>query len=243
MAAEDGLPANFLIFRQHSEGLYFARDGNYEFIKIIQAIYMQSLSTDVLILFNSSEPVKLVEKVILNSEKVQSAFRVSCFMHSDLFHTDLNLVTDKCPIAYLFRFLIQGFIRVYSKDIYQYRLSNVLRSKSGASGIRTALLTLTAESEKLQSSKTASQKNNTVAQNKKLSSAIDPLAFYSCKCGKGYKENREGYYLRHVATCSKSSTTSNSVSNCSVKEAMILDNLIDLECFEELGEFDWDLDR
>ena len=47
-------------------------------------------------------------------------------MHSDLFLKDLNLVTDKCPIAYLFRFLIQGFIRVYSEDIHQYRLSKAI---------------------------------------------------------------------------------------------------------------------
>lgn len=67
MAVNDGLPAEFLLFRQHSEGLYFARRENFDLIKIIQAIYMQSLTTDVLILFNSFEPVKRVEQVILNS--------------------------------------------------------------------------------------------------------------------------------------------------------------------------------
>jgi nitroreductase len=49
MAVLDGLPAEYLLFRQHSEGLYFAWVGNFNFIRIIQAIFMQSLSTDVLI--------------------------------------------------------------------------------------------------------------------------------------------------------------------------------------------------
>ena len=142
MALKDKLPANYLLFRQHSEGLYFARSGNFEFIKIMQAIYMQSLSTDVLILFNSSEPVKLVHQLILNSVVVQEAFKQSCYMLQDCFDGVINLAQDKSPICYLFQFLVQGFIRVYSKDIYQLRLSNVLLSKTGASGIRTALLTL-----------------------------------------------------------------------------------------------------
>ena len=46
---------------------------------------------------------------------------------------------------------IQGFISVYSKDIYQLRLSNVYFSKSGASGIRIALLMISANSEKITS--------------------------------------------------------------------------------------------
>ena len=58
------------------------------------------------------------------------------------------MATDKNPVSYLFQFLITGFIRVYSKDIYQLRLSNVLLSKSGASGVRTGLLTLSVVAEK-----------------------------------------------------------------------------------------------
>ena len=57
-AVEKGLPARYLLFRQHSEGLYFSRLENYNFIKVIQTIFMQSSTTDVLILFNSIEPVK-----------------------------------------------------------------------------------------------------------------------------------------------------------------------------------------
>ena len=148
MALRDKLPANCLLFRQHSEGLYFARSGNFEFIKIMQAIYMQSLSTDVLILFNSFEPIKLVHKLILNSVGVQLAFKESCYMLPNCFDGAINLAEDKTPICYLFQFLVQGFIRVYSKDIYQLRLSNVLLSKTGASGIRTALLTLSGDAQK-----------------------------------------------------------------------------------------------
>ena len=109
---------------------------------------MQCLSTDVLILFNSSEPVKLVHKLILNSKTVQKLFKQSCYMLPNIFDGEVNLAVDKSPICYLYQFLVQGFIRVYSKDIYQHRLSNVLLSKTGASGIRTALLTLSAEAQK-----------------------------------------------------------------------------------------------
>ena len=55
MAVLDGLPAEYLLFPQHSEGFYLARVGNFSFIKIVQAIFMQSLSTDVLILYNTME--------------------------------------------------------------------------------------------------------------------------------------------------------------------------------------------
>ena len=151
MAEDDGLPAGYLLFRQHSEGLYFARVGNFNFIKIVQAIFMQSLSTDVLIIFNAMEAVKLVQRVILNSTVVQTAFKESCFMLTSEFNNETNLVDGKDSIYYLYRFLIQGFIRVYSKDIYQLRLSNVLFSKTGASGIRTALLTLSDNSERKKS--------------------------------------------------------------------------------------------
>jgi hypothetical protein len=51
-----GLPAQGMIFREHSEGLYYSKGEIFEFIKIVMAIWMQSLSTDVLILFNSFEP-------------------------------------------------------------------------------------------------------------------------------------------------------------------------------------------
>ena len=37
---------------------------------------------------------------------------------------------------------------MHSKDIYQLRLSNVLLSKTGASGIRTALLALSGDAQK-----------------------------------------------------------------------------------------------
>lgn len=94
---------------------------------------MQSLSTDVLILLNSSEPVKLVHEVILNSEVVQKAFKKSCYMLHDYFDSTIDIAKDKSAICYLFQFLVQGFIRVFSKDIYQLRLSNVLLSKTGAS--------------------------------------------------------------------------------------------------------------
>ena len=247
MAVSDNLPAAYLLFREHSEGLYFAKKGNFEFIKIIQAIFMQSLTTDVLILFNSLEPVKRVEQVILNSKSVQSAFKTSCFMHVDLFTTDLDLTLDKCPIAYLYCFLIQGFIRVYSKDIYQLRLSNVLLSKTGASGIRTALLTLSENSEKKKSARptvlstTISPLPQTIP-NSDETSADD----FKCPCGKKYLLRKKGWYLRHLLTCSiyNSSKTPNGLQSSSAqKENESLDNIIELECSEELSDYCYDVDR
>ena len=200
MAASDSLPAEYLLFRQHSEGLYFARAGNFNFIKIVQAIFMQSLSTDVLILYNAMEPVKMVQKVILNSAVVQTAFKESCFMLTADFTDKTDLVDGKQPICYLYRFLIQGFIRVYSKDIYQLRLSNVLLSKTGASGIRTNLLTLTGNSEKkrkISSGNSSADDSITLP----LNSVQDTtLSSYVCICKKEYKG--EGWYKRHIMSCS-----------------------------------------
>jgi hypothetical protein len=246
MAVNDGLPAEFLLFRQHSEGLYFAKKENFDLIKHMQAIYMQSLTTDVLILFNSFEPIKRVEQVILKSKSVQSAFKTSCFMHTDLFTTDLDLTTDKCPIAYLFRFIIQGFIRVYSKDIYQLRLSNVLLSKTGASGIRTALLTLSANSEKKSFSQSIKASNETsVLPESTPISDKTPSDNHVCPCGKKYLINKKGWYLRHLVTCSDYISINRPYDNqslCDQKELKSLDNLIELECREELGDYVWDAD-
>ena len=244
MAISENLPASYLLFRQHSEGLYFARKGNFEFIKIIQAIYMQSLTTDVLILFNSFEPVKKVEQVILNSKSVQSAFKISCFMHLDLFTTDLNLVVDKCPIAYLYRFIIQGFIRVYSKDIYQLRLSNVLLSKTGASGIRTALLTLSANSEKNKNSSSIkiSNKEASFAE----ANSAETVSNFTCPCGKKYLIGKKGWYLRHLLTCSVNisiHSPNDTQSLSTQKENDFLNNIIELECSEELSDYLYDIDR
>jgi hypothetical protein len=106
MALKAGLPANYLLFRQHFEGLYFARGDIFQFIKIKQAIYIQSLSTNVLILFNSSEPVKLVHEVILNSEVVQKAFKKSWNMLHDYFDSTIDIANDKSAICYLFQFFV-----------------------------------------------------------------------------------------------------------------------------------------
>ena len=247
MALSDKLPAEYLLFRQHSEGLYFAKKGNFEFVKVIQAIYMQSLTTDVLILFNSFEPVKRVEQVILNSKSVQSAFKTSCFMHTDLFTTELDLVLDKCPIAYLYRFLIQGFIRVYSKDIYQLRLSNVLLSKTGASGIRTALLTLSAISENKKNA-SLNKVSNKITALPQINLHIEesPIIDFVCPCGKRYISRKKGWYLRHLVTCSvyiSINAPNETPSTSDQNENDFLDNMIELECSEELDDYSYDVDQ
>ena len=197
---------------------------------------MQSLPTDVLILFNAMEPVKMVQKIILNSTAVQTAFKESCFMLTAEFTNETNLVDGKDPICYLYRFLIQGFIRVYSKDIYQLRLSNVLLSKTGASGIRTNLLTLSGISEK---NKKISSENTSANSSITLPSPIvqvTPSSTYVCTCKKEYK--LEGWYKRHIMSCSTYNL------NLPIDNAAVhLDNLLELECLEQLGDFDLHADE
>ena len=236
-----GMPARYLLFRQHSEGLYFPRVGNYIFIKIIQSIYMQSLTSDVLILFNSDEPVSKVKEVIMNSTNVQNAFKESCVTLQHCFTDSLDLALHKTPIAFLFQFIITGFLRVYSKDIYQLRLSNVLLSKSGASGIRTALLTLSTLSGK-------NKKNVPIIGAEEQLSNIEGLSAssnssYICPCGKEYKNNKSGWYRRHITTCAI--CLSSQLIPLTTKEAQIssvLEGRIELECLEEFEDFDADKD-
>ena len=132
---------------------------------------MQSLTTDVLILFNAFEPVKLIHKVILNSKNVQSAFRQSCCMLQDLFTDGVDLAVDDNPISFLYQFLINGFIRTCAKDIYQLRLSNALLSKTGASWIRTNLLSFSAKAASSMSKcdhDEVNERNKSNNENKKI---------------------------------------------------------------------------
>ena len=111
-------------------------------------------------------------------------------MISNIFDIEKILAIDKSPVCYLFQFLVQGFIRVYSKDIYQHRLSNVLLSKTGASGIRTALLTLSAEAHK---------KKNVTSDSTTNSQAV-PVEKCLCICGREFTGN--GWLARHIVSCS-----------------------------------------
>ena len=242
-AVKAGLPARYLLFRQHSGGLYFSRVENFNFISIVQTIFMQSLTTDVLILFNSIEPVKKAKEIILNSINAQDAFKKSCFTLQHSFTEGINLATGKSPISFLFQFLITGFLRVYSKDIYQIRLSNVLLSKSGASGVRTGLLTLSAVSEK-------KKRNEGILQS--VSAVIDSTpsltSSFISPCGRRYKENKSGWYKRHLTTCPACLSSQHNMLGLqplSVKEAAIsaiLDERIELESLEEFDDFDEHID-
>ena len=197
---------------------------------------MQCLSTDVLILNNSSEPVKLVHQLILNSKVVQKAFMESCYTLQDSFDCAMNMAEDKTPICYLFQFLVQGFIRVYSKDIYQLRLSNVLLSKTGASGIRTTLLTLSADA---QTKKSIALKNTTTPE--VGISSIQPstqMLKNSCPCGKSF--TGKGWLSRHQLSCPKYIALHTPLIPNDIldKESIGLDNLIELEGLQFYGDFD-----
>ena len=74
---------------------------------------MQSLSTNVLILFNAQEPVKLVQNDALNSKKVQLYSRNSCTMLHDEFTPELNLALDENPYClYQFDEFEVSFFRI-----------------------------------------------------------------------------------------------------------------------------------
>ena len=229
-----GLPAECTLFREHSQGLYYSKSEIFDFIKIVQAIWIQSLSTDVLIIFNSYNPVHRVHQVILNSTKVQEAFKKSCYTLQDNFIDGIDLATDDNSISYLYQFLIQGFIRVYAKDIYQLRLSNALLSKTGASGIRTNLLSFSAASAKKKNLK-ASEISAPLIHN-----ADETPSGLRCSCGKQYK--KDSWFQRHISSCAihTHSTSISSIDHPDVNintVAMILDNLIELECIDELGDY------
>lgn len=245
-ALSHNLPAQCLLFREHSEGLYYAKKENFIFIKIVQAIWMQSLTTDVLILFNAFEPVKLVHKVILNSKNVQSAFQQSCYMLQDLFTDGVDLAVDDNPISFLYQFLINGFIRTYAKDIYQLRLSNALLSKTGASGIRTNLLSFSAKAASSKSKcdhdvVNERNKSNNENKNKKQKTDENKKANISssltCSCGKFFV--RVSWYEKHILSCStqKCATSDESSTEHVVhQDPVSLNTLIELEGIEELAE-------
>ena len=232
-ALMQGLPAECILFREHSQGLYYSKGANFEFIKLVQAIWMQSLSTNVLILFNAYEPVKLVQNVILNSKKVQLYFQNSCVMLKDEFTSVQNLALDENPISYLYRFLIHGFIRVHAKDIYQLRLSNALLSKTGASGIRTNLLSHSASA-----SSTTKHTSNDY-------SIPDPSHSPSLKCACDKKFKRLFWYKKHIHSCTiyiKSISDSSIVPEVLDAETLILHRLIDLEISNDFSEYPNDQD-
>lgn len=246
VALMSGLPAECMLFREHSGGLYYSKTANFNFIKIIQAIWMQCLTTDVLIIFNSQEPVKLVHKLILNSGEVQRAFKESCCMMVELFTPSLNLATDINAISFLYQFLIQGFVRVHAKDIYQLRLSNVLMSKTGASGIRTALLTLSENSSKNKSNNVVTGVVNDRVQSDVTHSDDNADNFYFCPCGKSYMKKSKTWYARHISLCTKYihvNTNNSGIEPPLNRESVILDNLIDLECSEDFGVYSWEVDQ
>ena len=233
------LPAECILFREHSEGLYYAKNDNFTFIKIIQAIWMQSLTTDVLILFNAFDPVKLVHKVILNSKNVQSAFRISCYMLEDHFKEGIDLAVDEYPISFLFQFIINGFVRTHAKDIYQLRLSNALLSKTGASGIRTNLLSFSAKATSSKATldidvvKEISKSNN-INEHKKARLAHTR----KCSCGKSFV--RVSWYDKHILNCSTYLPTSSdhmSAEQASNEDSVLINTLIELEGVAELVEF------
>ena len=150
-------------------------------------------------------------------------------MLQDEFTTELNLTLDDNPISYLYRFLIHGFIRVHAKDIYQLRLSNTLLSKTGASGIRTNLLSHSAS---------ASSNEKQTANEGSIS---DPSHSHSqslkCACEKKFK--RLFWYKKHIQSCTiyiKSISDSSIVPEVLDAETMILHRLIDLEVSNDFFE-------
>ena len=242
------LPAQCLLFRDHSEGLYYAKRENFVFIKIVQAVWMQSLTTNVLILFNAFEPVKLVHKVILNSKNVQSAFQQSCYFLQDQFKDGVDLAVDDNPISFLFQFLINGFVRTYTKDIYQLRLSNALLSNTGASGIRTNILSFSAKAASSKSKcdndvvnerNKSNNENENVNKKQKINEnkKVNKSTSLNCSCGKNFI--RVSWYEKHTLSCSThkcAMSDESSTEQVVHQDPVLLSTLIELEGIELLAE-------
>jgi hypothetical protein len=107
-------------------------------------------------------------------------------MMAELFTPSLNLATDINAISFLYQFLIEGYVRLHAKDIYQLRFSNVVMSKSGASGIRTALPTLSANSSKNKSNDAVNNVVNDTVESDVTHSDDNADKFYICPFGKSY---------------------------------------------------------
>ena len=238
------LPAEYLFFREKSEGLFYAKKENFNFIKLMQSIWMQSLTTDVLIIFNAYEPVKRIRDVIINSKNVQNAFLNSCGV--DLvgmnYKVENDLATAKDAISFLFQFIVDGFIRVYAKDLYAIRLASSLFSKSGVNGIRTSLLASSAQATKKMS-------KDTVLTS--IPSTTPPRTFthpslykdgkFKCYCGKGFKSTSKGYIERHIGTCTVFANKEGVAKKVSESERTkndLLNDLIELESCEDVSDFD-----
>ena len=101
------------------------------------------------------------------------------------------------------QFIIDGFIRIYAKDLYAIRPASSLSSKLGVNGSRTSLLESSAQANKKKKTKDDSSKLPVPA-------VISPRTFtrhnlfkdgkFKCLCGKGCKANFKGYIERHIST-------------------------------------------
>ena len=63
-----------------------------------------------------------------------------------------------------------------------------------------------------------------------------------CPCGK--KFSGKGWFGRHILSCNTYITqhTSKVQSNAIDTESVVLDNLIELECLQDYGDYDYDAD-
>ena len=143
-----------------------------------------------------------IRKVEIPDQVLARLHHTTTYLHLEL--NDNERPELRCFLSYERKNLfVIFFIRVYSKYIYQFRLSNVLLSKSGASGIRTTLLTLTAESEKKKKSQVITKNLKSNGTNENDSPVVGSIVFLECPCGKKYKQDKKDWYLRHMTHCKK----------------------------------------
>ena len=150
-------------------------------------------------------------------------------MLQDHFKEGIDLAVDGNPISFLFQFIINGFIRTLAKDTYQLRLSNALLSKTGASGIRTNLLSFSAKATSSQSALDIDvvkeiSNSNIINEHKKARVARTR----ECFCGRSFV--RLSWYDKHILDCSTFISTSSddiSAELTSNQDSVLINTLIE----------------
>lgn len=114
-AMRDDLPVDYLLNREIVGGLYFAQKSIFDFFTYIHHVYSTCMTTDVMIIYNADNPTELVENLLLTSKRVLRLFAV-CLKDADQTTLTESLCNGTSVACIMFRFIIQGFMRVMTKD-------------------------------------------------------------------------------------------------------------------------------
>jgi hypothetical protein len=107
MAEADGLPSEYLMFKQHSDGLMFCKNNLFNLIKYVNYVYMSVMSTEVMILFNSYDPPKKVFELLEGSDEVKRLFTLCTI--------ECAGTTPPTVVSCVFKIILQGYFRYMCK--------------------------------------------------------------------------------------------------------------------------------